>query len=108
MDIFSAVLSGANYGPWVPPYVPFLRKQEDQVGNGIGHFFGAFRIDAFRSKKEFKINMDKWIDRFRNAEPIDPENKVQIPGDQERKFEKDRLINGIPLFNSVLEDLPPS
>src|SRR5688572_19409637 len=24
VDIFSAVLSGANYGPWVPPFVSFL------------------------------------------------------------------------------------
>jgi L-2-hydroxycarboxylate dehydrogenase (NAD+) len=105
VDIFSAVLSGANYGPWVPPYVPFLKKQEDLVGDGIGHFFGALRIDAFRPKEEFKSHMDRWINRFRNAEPVDPAIKVQIPGDQEREFEKQRLTNGIPLFDSVLKDL---
>lgn len=105
VDIFSAVLSGANYGPWVPPYVPFLEKQDELVGDGIGHFFGALRIDAFRSKEEFKFNMDKWIHRFRNAQPVDAENPVQIPGDQERAYEQDRLENGIPLFETVLEDL---
>ena len=105
VDIFSAVLSGANYGPWVPPYVPFLEKQEELVGDGIGHFFGALRIDAFRSKEEFKFNMDKWIHRFRNAKSVDAENAVQIPGDQEREYEKDRLVNGIPLFGPVLKDL---
>jgi len=105
VDIFSAVLSGANYGPWVPPYVPFLGKKEGFVGNGIGHFFGAMRIDAFRPKKEFKTHMDRWIECFRNAKPIDPEIKVQIPGDQEREYEKVRLIGGIPIVDSVLEDL---
>lgn len=30
VDIFSAVLSGANYGPWVPPYVDFLEKKDDR------------------------------------------------------------------------------
>jgi LDH2 family malate/lactate/ureidoglycolate dehydrogenase len=41
VDIFSAVLSGANYGPWVPPFVAFLSPPSDPVGEGIGHFFGA-------------------------------------------------------------------
>jgi L-2-hydroxycarboxylate dehydrogenase (NAD+) len=29
VDIFSAVLSGANYGPWVPPFVSFLTPPAD-------------------------------------------------------------------------------
>ena len=105
VDIFSAVLSGANYGPWVPPYVAFLDKQDDQVGSGIGHFFGALRIDAFRPAQEFKSHMDKWIQRFRQAEPVDPAEPVQVPGDQERLFEKERLTGGIPLLGPVVEDL---
>ena len=32
VDIFSAVLSGANYGPWVPPFVAFLEPPSDPVG----------------------------------------------------------------------------
>ena len=28
VDIFSAVLSGANYGPWVPPFVSFLAPKK--------------------------------------------------------------------------------
>jgi hypothetical protein len=34
-------------------------------------FFGAMRIDAFRTAEQFKADMDKWIERFRSAEPID-------------------------------------
>ncbi len=30
VDIFSAVLSGANYGPWVPPFVAFLQPPPTQ------------------------------------------------------------------------------
>src|ERR1700710_612298 len=41
VDILSAVLSGANYGPWVPPFVAFLDPPNDPVGQGIGHFLGA-------------------------------------------------------------------
>ena len=104
VDIFSAVLSGANYGPWVPPFVAFLPLPEDPVGKGIGHFFGAMRIDAFRPADEFKAHMDNWITTFRNSRSIEGE-KVLIPGDPERWMEEERMVNGIPLQIKVKEDL---
>jgi len=105
VDIFSAVLSGANYGPWVPPFVAFLNPPADPVGEGIGHFFGAMRIDAFRPADEFKQHMDNWITRFRSAKTIVSEEKLIIPGDPEREFEAERMKNGIPLNDKVVVDL---
>jgi L-2-hydroxycarboxylate dehydrogenase (NAD+) len=105
VDIFSAVLSGANYGPWVPPFVAFLDPPSQQMGEGIGHFIGAMRIDAFRPANEFKEHMDNWIETFRKAERVNPEQKVLIPGDPERELEQERLANGIPLLNPVVQDL---
>ena len=105
VDIFSAVLSGANYGPWVPPFVSFLAPPSDPVGEGIGHFFGAMRVDAFRPAAEFKFHMDNWITRFRNAKTIDGQDKLVIPGDPERESEITRMKNGIPLNPKVVEDL---
>ena len=105
VDIFSAVLSGANYGPWVPPFVSFLPVSDDLPGKGIGHFFGAMRIDAFRSANEFKKHMDQWIHRFRTAIPVPSQEKVLIPGDPEREIEMERMRNGIPLLKAVYEDL---
>jgi LDH2 family malate/lactate/ureidoglycolate dehydrogenase len=105
VDIFSAVLSGANYGPWVPPFVSFLSPPSDPVGEGIGHFFGAMRVDAFRPAQEFKSHMDNWITRFRNAKTIDGIDNIIIPGDPERESEIDRRKNGIPLNGKVVEDL---
>lgn len=105
VDIFSAVLSGANYGPWVPPFVSFLAPPADPVGKGIGHFFGAMRIDAFRPADEFKSHMDKWIGRFRSAKPIDGQERVLIPGDPEREMNAIRIKEGIPLNPKVIEDL---
>lgn len=105
VDIFSAIFSGANYGPWVPPFVSFLPMPADPVGTGIGHFFGAMRIDAFRPADEFKSHMDNWISRFRNATPIPGAERVLIPGDPEREMEVDRLQNGIPLLPPVAKDL---
>lgn len=105
VDIFSAVLSGANYGPWVPPFVAFLEPPANPVGEGIGHFFGALRVDAFRPADEFLSHMDNWIRTFRAANPIDVDNPVQIPGDQERLAESERLNHGIPINEQVVNDL---
>lgn len=104
VDIFSAVLSGANYGPWVPPFVAFLQPSANPVGQGLGHFFGAMRVDAFRPADEFKAHMDNWITTFRNARAV-PGQKVLIPGDPEREIAATRLLAGIPLLEAVVLDL---
>lgn len=105
VDILSAVLSGANFGPWAPPFVSFLPMPEDPVGDGLGHFVGTWRVDAFRPKEEFKRNMDIWIERFRNAETTEGQERVLVPGDPEREFENDRKENGIPVLDKVYQDL---
>lgn len=105
VDIFSAVLSGANFGPWVPPFPAYVPMPENQPGKGIGHFFGAMRIDAFRKPEDFKRDMDLWIRRFRSAEPISSDQPVLIPGDPEREMEKERMLKGVPLLEVVLDDL---
>lgn len=105
VDIFSAVLSGANYGPWVPPFVSFKPMPEDPVGEGIGHFVGAMRVDAFRPADEFKSHMDNWIRRFRESETIPGESEVLIPGEPERRMKMQRSQNGIPLNDKVVADL---
>jgi len=105
VDIFSAVLSGANYGPWVPPFPAYVPMPENQPGKGIGHFLGAMRIDAFRKKEDFKKDMDQWIRRFRQAKPIDENHPVIIPGDPEREMENIRRCEGVPLLDVVWEDI---
>lgn len=105
VDIFSAVLSGASYGPWVPPFVSFLDPVPNQPGKGIGHFVGAMRIDAFRPAADFKQHMDNWIDRFKQAEPIDATTPVVIPGEPEYAAFAERSVTGIPLNDKVVDDL---
>lgn len=105
VDIFSGVLSGANYGPWVPPFATagFMAATEG-VGKGTGHFFGAMRVDGFRPADEFKAHMDTWIRRFRTAQAVEGK-KVLIPGDPEREMEAERTQNGLDLLPPVVQSL---
>lgn len=105
VDIFSALLSGANYAPWVPPFPAYVPMPTQQPGKGIGHFLGAMRIDAFRPAEDFKKDMDHWIQGFRSCRTIPGEEKVLVPGDPEREFETERNNNGIPLLEQVVSDL---
>ncbi|MBO9593041.1 MAG: Ldh family oxidoreductase [Niabella sp.] len=105
VDLFSALLSGANYAPWVPPFPAYVPMPERQPGKGIGHFFGAMRVDAFRTVADYKRDMDDWIGGFRKAAPIPGQERVLIPGDPEREMEAERRIHGIPLLPAVVADL---
>jgi L-2-hydroxycarboxylate dehydrogenase (NAD+) len=107
VDILSGVLSGANYGPWVPPFATagFMASSAVAMGAGTGHFVGAMRIDAFRPADEFKQHMDNWITAFRNAAPVADVARVLIPGDPERMLESDRRVNGIPVLPAVVANL---
>ncbi len=105
IDIFSAVFSGANFGPFVPPQVPYLPLLDKSVGEGLGHFFGAMRVDAFRPASEFKASMDSWIETFRGATPAKGQQRVYIPGDIEREKKEKIMNDGISLIDAVVKDL---
>lgn len=105
VDIFSAVFSGANFGPFVPPSVAFLPVPEKKVGEGTGHFFGAMRIDAFQPADEFRAKMDEWIETFRGAKPAQGEDHVIIPGDPEREAAEKNLKQGIYVVPAIKDDL---
>ncbi len=105
VDIFSAVFSGANFGPFVPPSVAYLPVLDKKTGEGTGHFFGAMRIDAFQPADQFRAKMDEWIETFRSARPIEGQDCVLIPGDPEREAEERIRREGISLVPAIREDL---
>ncbi len=105
VDIFSAVFSGANFGPFVPPSVAYLPVLDKKVGEGTGHFFGAMRIDAFQPADAFKSKMDEWIETFRNAKSAPGKPKVLIPGDIEREKEEKIRKEGISIIPAIASDL---
>lgn len=78
---------------------------ENEVGKGIGHFFGTFDIEGFRDKTEFKKEIDAWVNTMRNTKPQPGADKVLIPGDPERMAYEKRMKEGIPVDKEVLRSL---
>lgn len=105
VDILCAVLSGANWGPFAPPFALRQEIPARSVGKGIGHFFGAIQIDSFIDKEEFKKQIDEWIRVFRTTKPAPGTAGPLIPGDPEREAEAIRSKEGIPLIKPVIDDL---
>jgi len=105
VDVLSAVLSGANWGPFVPPFALRQEIPTRSVGKGTGHFFGALRIDAFIDKDEFKKQIDELVRILRKTRPAPGTTGPLIPGDPERQAEKIRRLEGIPLVTAVADEL---
>jgi len=105
VDVLCAVLSGANWGPFTPPFALRQPDPPRSVGKGIGHFFGAMRVDAFRDVDEFKAHVDDFIRTLRATRPAPGTSGPLLPGDPERFAQAERDAGGIPLIAAVVEDL---
>jgi LDH2 family malate/lactate/ureidoglycolate dehydrogenase len=105
VDMLSGVLSGANWGPFAPPFALRQEIPKRSVGKGIGHFFGAMRIDGFIDADSFKNQVDDYIRVFRATKPAPRTNGPLIPGDPEREAEQIRRKNGVPVILPVVEEL---
>ena len=101
VEIFSAVLSGALYANRVYP--------KDATGkvlpSGLGHFFGAMRVDAFRSLDEFRRDMDDLIRRLKSVPKATGASRVYIHGEKEFEMSEKYAETGVPLNPKVVEDL---
>jgi LDH2 family malate/lactate/ureidoglycolate dehydrogenase len=105
VDVLCGALSGANWGPFTPPFALRQETPERSVGKGIGHFFGAMRIDGFIEVDEFKRQIDDFVRTFRATKPAPGTNGPLIPGDPEREAEQVRSKHGVPLIMPVVEEL---
>jgi LDH2 family malate/lactate/ureidoglycolate dehydrogenase len=101
VEIFSAVLPGALYANRVYP----KDKDGKPLPSGIGHFFGAMRVDAFRAKEEFKRDMDDLIQRLRNSPKALGAERIYVHGEKEFELAERFAKDGVPLNAKVAEDL---
>jgi L-2-hydroxycarboxylate dehydrogenase (NAD+) len=101
VDVLSAVLSGAAYANLVYPKTP----DGQPLPSNIGHFFGAWRIDAFRPLEEFRAAMDDLQRRLKSAPKAEGQDRIYIHGEKEYEEAERRSREGIPLNPKVVADL---
>jgi LDH2 family malate/lactate/ureidoglycolate dehydrogenase len=101
VDILCGVLPGAAYSNLVYP--------KDDEGNplpsAIGHFFGAWRVAAFRPVSEFKEAMDDLQQRLKGVRKAEGQDRVYIHGEKEYEEAEENARKGVPLNPKVAADL---
>jgi LDH2 family malate/lactate/ureidoglycolate dehydrogenase len=101
VDILCGVLPGAAYANLVYP--------KDEEGNplpsAIGHFFGAWRVDAFRPVDAFEDAMDDLQRRLKNVAKAEGQDRIFVHGEKEYEAAQENARKGVPLNPKVAADL---
>ncbi len=97
VDICCAMLSGGLFGPHV-------RDTEKGAGR-VCHYFGAFRIDAFRDPREFREDMDHMLRALRETPVAEGQERVYFAGLKEFEAEELAAREGVRVSGKVYEDL---
>jgi L-2-hydroxycarboxylate dehydrogenase (NAD+) len=97
VEILSAVLPGAAFLTSVYP--------KDATGKALpanlGHFFAAWRLDAFRPPEDFKADIDSLIRELKAADKAEGATRIYVHGEKEFEEAARRAANGIPLGAKV-------
>ena len=92
-ELLAGVLSG----------VGFSGQENERKGNGV--FFQAINVSAFAPLEEFTQTVQEqiaWIKSARRAPGVD---EILIPGEPEHRTAQQRSAEGIPLPDSVWEEM---
>jgi len=98
-QILSATLSGASFSP-----IRVQTQGADEPDN-VGHFFLALDPKMFRREGAFEDDVDAIVDLLHQTRPADPAQPVLVPGDPEADERKLRLRAGIPIPESLAEQI---
>jgi LDH2 family malate/lactate/ureidoglycolate dehydrogenase len=99
VHILGGALSGASFSPIRN------RTQKPSDPHNIGHFFLAIDPRAFRPASEFEEDLDQVIDVLHNTKRADPRQPVLVAGDPEMATRSERLRDGVPVPDDLLEQL---
>jgi L-2-hydroxycarboxylate dehydrogenase (NAD+) len=97
VEILSAVVPGAAFLSGVYP----KDEQGKPLPANLGHFFGAWRVDAFRPADEFKADMDRFIRELKGGALAEGATRIYVHGEKEFEEAARRAETGIPLGPKV-------
>ena len=100
VEILSAFLSGADYGPHLGNmYTQFDRPQN------VGHFFGALDVSGFLSPEAFGARIEGLVEELRAVPRRDGCPEILMPGEIEARCEARYRAEGIPMEAPVLAEI---
>jgi LDH2 family malate/lactate/ureidoglycolate dehydrogenase len=99
VHILAGTLTGASFSP--------IRNktQKPSDPHNLGHFFMAIDPDAFREAGAFEADLDEVIDTLHATKRADPAQPVLVPGDPEMLTRAERLEQGVPVPDDLMEQL---
>jgi len=99
VDILCGVLSGANYGSTLSS-----SKRPDAEAN-IGHFFGAFKLQGFRSPEKVYEDLAALVQDMKSSPPEPGVDGIFIAGEPEMLKKEWNQRHGVPVLPAVLSHL---
>ena len=100
VEILSAMLSGADYGPHLGNmYTDFGRPQN------VGHLFGALDVSGFLPLAAFEERIERFVEELRAVPRRDGTAEILMPGEIEARCEARYRREGIPMEAPVLAEI---
>ena len=101
VELLSAVLPGAAFLTSVYP----KDAEGKALPANLGHFFGAWRLDAFRTAGEFKDDMDRFVQELKRGSLAEGAKRIYVHGEKEFEEAERRASQGIPMEAKVVASL---
>ncbi|WP_408999216.1 Ldh family oxidoreductase [Syntrophus buswellii] len=101
VDILCGVLSGGAYADMVDVKGPGGKGQPARVA----HFFMALNIENFVELDVFQEKMDDLIDRLKESEKAEGQERIYIHGEKEYELYEKHKSSGVPLEEPVFDSL---
>lgn len=100
VEILGSILSDSYIGGYS------LKTGERGRFLNIGHFFLAIDPVAFRREPgTFESSLDRLVAYLRSTPTANPDQPVLVAGDPENAAYKERTENGIPVIESLIEEI---
>ncbi|NLZ53979.1 MAG: Ldh family oxidoreductase [Thermoanaerobacteraceae bacterium] len=100
MDIFSGILSGAQFGPHLNNMWKDFKNPQN-----VGHFFCAIDISKFVDLDTFKKRVDQMVSEIKALPKNEGVDEIFVPGEIEYRRKAERKRNGILIPDVVYEEL---
>lgn len=101
VDIFAGVLAGSAFGENV-------YGSSSSSAAGVGHFFAAIKIEAFRELDAFKKDMDELLTQLKESPKAEGEERIYIHGEKEFENADRAALEGISLSETTVNILKKS